>query len=383
MTYKLTIEGWRFLPHSYSIINQFQCLEFLRREKIELFHQDFPYHKDTWVPHEHLFSPVEELALSNISSPAIDQLSDVTLRISYPFCLESSKSKRTYVFITSEESYIDKQAMWLDCSLAEALKKFDIVLITPSNWSKNGLINSGADPNRIEIVPHGIDPNIYKPLLATERLLLRKQFGFENDFVFLNIGAMSINKRIDLVLKSFAKVLEKYPNSRLVLKGIDSIHSSREGLIYSLKNFLTEEEARLVIDRLTYIGVPLPFNEIAKLYQIADAYVSPYGAEGFNLPVLEAAASGLPIICTDGGSTDDFVNSDFALRIESQLVTPDWNDEAIWLSPSVEHLIELMYYVIEKDSFRIDAQVNGASFVHQNFTWSHVVDKLLDVFKLD
>ena len=99
MTYKLTIEGWRFLPHSYSIINQFQCLEFLRREKIELFHQDFPYHKDTWVPHEHLFSPVEELALSNISSPAIDQLSDVTLRISYPFCLESSKSKRTYVVL--------------------------------------------------------------------------------------------------------------------------------------------------------------------------------------------------------------------------------------------------------------------------------------------
>ncbi len=383
MRYSLTVEGWRFLPHSYSIINQFQCLEILKREKVELFHQDLPYHKDTWVPHEKLFSLIEELALSNISSPAIDQFSDVTLRISYPFCFDLAKSKQTYVFITSEESYIDNDAMWLNCSLAEAHRNFDVVLITPSNWSRNGLINSGADPKRIVVIPHGIDPNIYKPILESERYLLKKSFGFEDNFVFLNIGSMSHNKRIDLVIKAFSKVLEKHPNSRLVLKGLDTIYESRDALINSLKNFLTEKEANLVIDRLTYIGVPLPFYEIAKLYQIADAYVSPYGAEGFNLPVLEAAACGLPVICTNGGATNDFTNSDFALYIESELVKPDWNNDAIWLNPSLEHLIELMHFVIEKDSFRKSARINSSPFIHQHFTWSHIVDKLLNVFKIN
>lgn len=383
MLHSLTVEGWRFLPHSYSIINQFQCLEILKRERIELFHKDLPYHKDTWVPHEKLFSPIEELELSTINSPAIDQFSDVTLRMSYPFCFDLANSKQTYVFITSEQSYIDNDALWLNYSLEEAHKNFDVILITPSNWSKNGLINSGADPKRIVVVPHGIAPNIYKPAVETERLFLRKQFGFEDEFIFLNIGSMSHNKRIDLVIKSFSKVLEKYPNSKLILKGLDSIYTSRESLINSLKNFLTDKEAALVIDRLTYIGIPLPFNEMAKLYQIADVYVSPYGAEGFNLPVLEAAACGLPVICTNGGSTDDFTSSDFALHIESELVKPDWNDEAIWLNPSLEHLIELMHFVIENDDFRESARIKGSSFIHQNFAWSHIVDKLLNVFKLE
>lgn len=383
MTYKMTVEGWRFLPHSFSIINQFQCLEILKREEIELFHQDAPYFKDYWTCHENLFSPNDETALRQIHPPNIDQISDATLRIDYPFRFDLSNSKRTYVFITSEQSYVANDALWLNCSLGEAHRNFDVSLITPSNWSKNGLINSGADISRIAVVPHGIDPNIYKPVTAVERSLLRKQFGFEDNFLFLSIGSMSDNKRIDLIIKAFARVVEKYPSARLILKGLDNIFTSRNSLINTVRNFLTDSEASWVIERLTYLGNPLPFSEVAKLYQMADAYVSPYGAEGFNLPVLEAAACGLPIICTKGGATDDFTNSDFALHIDSQLVVPSWNESAIWLNADLDHLVELMHFIIEKDGFRESARIKASEYVLQNFTWQHVVDKLLNILQLD
>jgi glycosyltransferase involved in cell wall biosynthesis len=383
MTYKMTVEGWRFLPHSFSIINQFQCLEILKRKEIELFHQDAPYFKNSWTCHENLFTSSDEIALKQIQSPNIDQKSDVTLRIDYPFRFDLSNSKRTYIFITSEQSYVANDALWLNCSLAEAHRNFDVSLITPSNWSKNGLINSGADVSRIAVVPHGVEPNIFRPVPVAERLLLRKQFGFEDNFLFLSIGSMSDNKRIDLIIKSFARVAEKYPSARLILKGLDNIFTSRNSLINIVKNFLTDAETTFVLERLTYLGNPLPFSEVAKLYQMADAYVSPYGAEGFNLPVLEAAACGLPIICTKGGATDDFTNSDFTLYIDSQLVVPSWNESAIWLNANLDHLIELMHFVIEKDAFRESARIKAYEYVHQNFTWRHAVDKLLNVIGLD
>src|SRR6202035_957998 len=93
---------------------------------------------------------------------------------------------------------------------------------------------------------------------------------------------------------------------------------------------------------------------MAEMYQLADAYVSPYRAEGFNMPVLEAAACGLPVICTAGGSTDDFVTDGFAGRIESKKMSVGIKGglEAMRLEPNVDHLIALMISAIEDHSWR-------------------------------
>lgn len=380
MTNKMIVEGWRFLPHSYSIINQFQCLEILKRKEIELFHLDSPPYRSDWVSYNNLFNPIDGIALASIRSPSLNQFSDVTLRIEFPFRINLSNSKRTYVFMTSEKGYVPSYHLQPNCSLEKAHRDSNIVLITPSNWAKAGLERSGADSSRIKVIPHGIDPNIFKPLPEEERILLRKQLGLDG-FIFLSVGALNGAKRTDLVLKAFARVLEKYPEARLVLKGLDNIHKSKDWLNMA-RGFLTETETKHAFDRMTYIGDSLPFSDVAKLYQIADSYLAPYSAEGFCLPVLEAAACGLPVICTKGGATDDFTNSDFTLSIDSQIVEITGEDPAICLDPNLEHLVDLMHSVIERDSFRKSAKTNGSSFVHQNFTWKHVVDKLLNTLEL-
>ena len=50
-----------------------------------------------------------------------------------------------------------------------------------------------------------------------------------------------------------------------------------------------------------HVSESLSFTGVRRLYHAADVLVSPYKAEGFNLPVLEAAASGLTVIVTLGG----------------------------------------------------------------------------------
>jgi glycosyltransferase involved in cell wall biosynthesis len=55
---------------------------------------------------------------------------------------------------------------------------------------------------------------------------------------------------------------------------------------------LSDAEKRTIEPRLHYHGNTLSFGDMALMYQMADAYVSPYFSEGFNMPVLEAAACG-------------------------------------------------------------------------------------------
>ena len=68
----------------------------------------------------------------------------------------------------------------------------------------------------------------------------------------------------------------------------------------TLETLPVTEKQRMLVN-LRYNGAPLSFREMALLYQAADVFVSPYRAEGFNIPALETAACGLPVICTRGG----------------------------------------------------------------------------------
>jgi hypothetical protein len=89
----------------------------------------------------------------------------------------------------------------------------------------------------------------------------------------------------------------------------------------------------------------------------------------------------LPVICTAGGSTDDFVTEDFALQIASTLepLVVSNAPQAMGMIPDLEHLVHLMLCVTDDAEFRESARVAGPAYVGERFTWSKVVDRLLPV----
>jgi glycosyltransferase involved in cell wall biosynthesis len=105
-----------------------------------------------------------------------------------------------------------------------------ISIITPSNWSREGFIRSGASPEQVFVVPHGVDQSIYRPLPDDQRVAARKENNWEG-FVFLSVGAMTANKGLIPLLKAFAAVASRYPDVRLVMKGIDALYRSKDMLL--------------------------------------------------------------------------------------------------------------------------------------------------------
>jgi glycosyltransferase involved in cell wall biosynthesis len=375
----MTVEGWRFIAHSYAMVNQWQLLALLRRSDITLKIVDLPYYRKRWAPQYGLFNPADESLLQSLEIAAPDDRADVTLRISAPFDLSPSQSPRTAIFGTSETQVL-RQEQFLDPEAFDKMLRTgppsDIFVVTPSHWSAEAFYKAGFHPQQVLVVPHGADTDTFRPMLGVREAVRKKLALPDDDFVFLSVGSMTGNKGMDLLLRAFAEVSAKYPQTRLVLKGLDALYRSNTYLHESMQ-MLSPQDRERVESRITYLGGSFSNEGMAKLYHVADAYVSPYRAEGFNIPVLEAAASGLPIICTRGGPTDDFVTDAFARRIDShkaQFVLQD--REAFRLEPSLEHLIALMEAMIEDRSWREQVIAEGPSHVHANYNWDRIVQIL-------
>ena len=188
---------------------------------------------------------------------------------------------------------------------------------------------------------------------------------------------MTENKGVDPLLRAFAAVAARHPHVRLVLKGLDCLWDSGK-LFEKIAKDISPAEMALIQPRLAYHGGLLPLDAMARFYALADAYVSPYAGEAFNLPVLEAAACGLPVICTAGGSTDDFTDPSFTLPIKAQ-VLPGPDPDCHHLAIEIESLAAQMLRVIEDPAYCAGARVAGPRWVSERFTWKHAVDKLLRV----
>ena len=91
---KIHVEGWRFIPHAYSITNQFQLLELLKRSQLEITHQDIPGLKPQWKHLNGLFPSELETQLQQIPQ-AINPPADFSICISTDSALANSRFNRS------------------------------------------------------------------------------------------------------------------------------------------------------------------------------------------------------------------------------------------------------------------------------------------------
>jgi glycosyltransferase involved in cell wall biosynthesis len=96
------------------------------------------------------------------------------------------------------------------------------------------------------------------------------------------------------------------------------------------------------------------------------------------MPVLEAMACGVAVLCTAGGPTDEFTEPEFAGRIRGiplrrRLSEKETGDA---LEPDFEHVIELMRDAARSRDATREAGARAAEYAARKFTWDAVTDEL-------
>jgi glycosyltransferase involved in cell wall biosynthesis len=114
----------------------------------------------------------------------------------------------------------------------------------------------------------------------------QRYFGIRPPY-FLYLGQWKAYKNVPLVIEAFGRIVAQRPGVQLVIAGQDPRHP----------------EVAAAVSRLpqgsALLPGHLPDDAVADLYRGAAAVVMPSRAEGFGLPVLEAMACGVTVVCSD------------------------------------------------------------------------------------
>ena len=371
---RIIFEGWRFIPHSSAIVLQSYCLAAARRLDLEIKVRELPFN-GPWSRIGGMFPEALDRILHSLPVAGDDEEAEAVIRIGSPIDLTPAPgAARTYVMAAHGAGSTVNVPIVGGLSVVDALcANPATALLTPSAFARLGLVAQGVPEERIAVVPRGIDPGFFRPPSESERDNLRERFGWSDEFVFLNVSAMTDNKGIDRLIRAFAAVVAHYPQARLVLKGVDSIYRSKDRFTGIMRQ-LSPEMAAMVEPRLTYIGGNYKLVDMTRLYQCADVLVAPYLSEAFCSPALEAAACGLPSICTQGGPTEETTSDEFSLRIAAQ-----WDQQSRILSPDENHLAQNMAFIVTNPAWRERARIVAADFASRRFTWDQAAERLLQV----
>jgi glycosyltransferase involved in cell wall biosynthesis len=378
----LVVEGWRGINHSFAMVNQFQLLEMAGLSDLDLSHIDVPYYFPHWNASTNGvgFHAQDEATLGQIPAPSLDIAPDWTYRIFSSFDLRPNPTGgRLAVFLVTELG-LDENSFSTSSNIA-AFESTGNIIVTPSNWARNRIIDYGFRSETVCVVPHAASAHYFFPLPADTIRIQRKSLGFRDDeTLLLNIGAAIWNKGIDVLLKGFALARQQRKDLRLIFKDQRNTYGiSGEDYIQttlSAAGLLSTD----VLNAITLIPANLTMDQMNAMYGIADCYVSPYRAEGFNMPALEAITCGTPLIVTHGGATEDFIHLGQTQVIES---TPIYNtvvqgkEISGYCEPNLEHLVQLLTDTQQKclDRMHVPASVEIST------GWNSVATKLLALLK--
>lgn len=219
-------------------------------------------------------------------------------------------------------------------------------VITVSNSSKQEIIKLGKDLfGAIEIVNPGVHPEKFLNLKKTKNPS------------FLYLGRLQPYKNIEVALKAFSQVLEKHSDSILTIAGFG------ESMI-SLKK-LTEE---LNIEKsVIFTG---RVSEERKYQLLAESWVmiQPSMIEGWGITVIEANASGTPVIASNvNGLKDSVVDGTTGMLVKPK---------------DIKMFAKVMIDLIENKEFRdyLSAQAKKWSL---NFSWTNSAEKFLKIVSDD
>jgi len=157
-------------------------------------------------------------------------------------------------------------------------------IITVSKKSKEDLVKYyGTKEEWIKIIPNGINTKKFNPSNKSEEI--RKKYG---NNILLFSGLMVDRKSIPTLLKAMSYVIQEIPDAHLILTGYGPRLQEYKKLSYSLN----------IQNNTTFLGF-ISDSILVKYYATSDIFILPSELEGFGQILLEAMASGTPVICAN------------------------------------------------------------------------------------
>ena len=140
-----------------------------------------------------------------------------------------------------------------------------------------------------------------------------ENYGLTGQPIYLTVGGIEPRKNSIALLQAFCQVRAHMPNAQLVIAGGATLFDYRD----YRQQFMALAQP-LPKGALVLPGV-VPDADLSALYRLADAFVFPSVQEGWGLVVLEAIASGVPVVTSNQPPFTEFLSDETALLVEPEV----------------------------------------------------------------
>jgi len=173
------------------------------------------------------------------------------------------------------------------------------VIYAPSRSTCDELIEKGIKAEKIRVYPRGIDVAQFTP--QKRNGILAERFNIHHGTTLIYVGRVSQEKNLHLLADAFGRLAQTQEDVHLVVVGdgpyTDEMQNAMQGLPCHFAGYLHGET-------------------LAQVYASADLFVFPSTTDTFGNVVLEAQASGLPVVVTDqGGPCENMIDGKTGLVI--------------------------------------------------------------------
>ena len=281
------------------------------------------------------------------------------------FFMPNSRKKMVYTshlniwgFKTEEIKGVWKFTLLLESWLMRRVGK---VFAWSEDLKTRFIAQSKVEPNHIFVIPGGIDLNQFNQ--HTEINSFKQQWGLNGKFTILVVSRLSKIKGIEYLLKALNIIVKQWGYKDTILfvvgpKSLPSTGNDKPVDMFSINNYLKNNG----LDQNIVFTGAISKDILLKFYLACDIFVSPSLAELFPSVVLEALASGKPVVATDVGAT--------AIQVRD-----GWN--GFLVKPADEMMLaEKIKTLIEDPVKRIGMGKNSRKHIEDNFDWCEVAKRI-------
>jgi autotransporter strand-loop-strand O-heptosyltransferase len=246
------------------------------------------------------------------------------------------------------------------------LKEFDELWV-PSKWQRDVTIAQGYDPNKIKVVPEGVDTSVFYPETTTHELTSDGRFKF-----FL-AGRWDYRKSTKEIIDTFLKTFNK---------------DEPVDLIVSIDNPFSGDGLETTENRLKYYGledervkvIHFPSREdYVKILKSCHVFLSCARSEGWNLPLIEAMACGIPSIYSNcSGQLEFATGKGIPVNILGEKSASDssynhFNEYAgNYYEPDFEDLSKKIKLAYEFNNNLKKNAIEDSSKIREQFSWEKI-----------
>lgn len=367
-----------------------------KRYIIGLIHSGIPV---TWTPMTYCPSDKSKFKLftgDKIGERGLDSLCNKNIAYDtviihtwpelYPMVIEKEPGKKLIGYTVWETDKL--QDHW------PQLLNMTTRVIVPCHWNKQVFEACGVTAP-VSVVPHIMENKTTSDAELSWNIKA-------SDFVFYTINRWTDRKAIESLLHSYLNTFSEHDRTLLVIK---TTKRSSSGLFYTRIDWIRKTANRIkqyikipkVVDkmndtdflvqkilkryrnpaRILLITDEISEDEIFKLHQHGDCYVSLTRSEGWGLGAFDAASLNKPVIMTGFGGQMDFLPEDLAYLVNYKLI-PNKYANGKYADPDMNHASRLMRQVYENKEEALQKGMMLGKHIRENFNEKKIIKKLLD-----